>query len=39
MLFGNGKRDTYAQIQVDGVEIERVHETRFLGVTIDDKIS
>lgn len=37
MLFGNSRVNT--QMKIDGVEMERVHEIKFLGVTIDDKIS
>lgn len=39
MLFGNYKRSTEAQIQVDIVDIERVPENEFLGLIIDDEIS
>ena len=39
MLFGNCKRDTEACISIEGVNIERVFEIKFLGVIIDDKIS
>ena len=39
MLFGNCKTDTWVRISIDGVDIERVAEIKFLGVTIDDQIS
>jgi len=39
MLFGNCKKSIQIWIQVDGVDIERVNENKFLGVIIDDKIS
>ncbi len=37
MLFGNSKKSTQVQIQIDGVDKERVNENKFLGVIIDDK--
>ena len=39
MIFSNYKLDNQVNIQVDGVEIERVSENKFLGVIIDDKIN
>ena len=39
MLFGYGKRDVQVKMEIDGVEIERVHKMKFLGVMIDDLIS
>ena len=39
MLFGQCKRDTEACISIEGVNIEKVSEIKFLGVLIDDKIS
>lgn len=39
MLFGNHRVNMQVQIEIDGVEIERVHENRFLGVVMDDKLS
>ena len=39
MLFGNCNENTQVQLQVDGVDVERVYENKFLGVTIDDKIN
>ena len=39
IMFGNCITNTQVKIKVDGVEIERVHEIRFLVVTIDDRIS
>ncbi len=37
-LFGNYKINAQLHIQVDGVDIERVSESKFLGVIIDEKI-
>lgn len=39
ILFGNSLRNAQVQIHVDGVEIERVLEHKFLGVIIDDKLN
>ncbi len=39
MLFGNYRINIQVQIQVDGVQIERVNENKFLGVIIDEKIN
>lgn len=39
MLYGNCRISEQIQIQVDGVQIERGHERKFLGIIIDDKIS
>ena len=39
MLFGYGKRDVQVKMEIDGVEIERVHKIKFLGIMIDDLIS
>ena len=39
MLFGNCNKNTQVQLQIDGVDIERVYENKFLGVTIEDKIN
>ncbi len=36
MLFGNCKKCTQVQIQIDGVDIKRVNENKFLGVIIDE---
>lgn len=36
---GNCRISEQIQIQVDGVQIERVHECKFLGIIIDEKIS
>ena len=38
MIFGNRKINHQAQVQIEGVDIERVHEIKFLGVIINDKI-
>ena len=32
MVFGNYRINVQVQIQIDGVQIERVHENTFLGV-------
>ncbi len=39
MLFGKCTVNTKVRIELDGVEIERVHENRFLGVTVDDRLN
>lgn len=39
MLFGKFRLNTQVQIVIDGVAIERVHENKFLGVTVDDRLS
>ena len=39
MLFDNSKTNTQIKVKIDGVEIERVEEIKFLGVTIDEKIN
>ncbi len=39
MLFGNYRINIQVQIQVDGMQIERVNENKFLGVIIDEKIN
>ena len=39
MLFGNSRTDTQIKVKIDGVEIERVKEIKFLGGTIDEKLS
>ena len=39
MLFSNHNKNTQVQIQVNGVDIDRVYENKFLGVIIDDKIN
>ena len=39
MVFDNGKIKNEIQLQIDGVNIERVQEIKFLGVTIHDKIT
>lgn len=38
MIFGKYRINTRVQIDIDGVAIEQVHENKFLGVTIDDKL-
>lgn len=39
MLFGTRGSLEQVHVKIDYVEIERVHENKFLGVIIDDKIS
>ena len=39
MLFGKHKSNINVKLVIDGVNIERVKETKFLGVIIDEKIS
>lgn len=39
MLFVNCNMNIQVNIQIDGVIIDRVHENKFLGVIIDDRIS
>lgn len=39
MLFGNRKNYNSAQLSIDSMIIERVHQNVFLGVVIDEKIS
>ncbi len=38
MLFGNCEINTQVQIIIDGVNIERVYEIKFLGVILDHKL-
>ncbi len=38
MLFGNCNRSEHIQVQIEGVNLERVYENKFLGVIIDDRI-
>lgn len=38
MIFKKCGANTQVQVEVDGVQIERVREITFLGVTTDDKI-
>ena len=39
MLFGNCNKNTQVQLQVDSLDVERVCENKFLGVTINDQIN
>ena len=39
MMFGKKQIQTDCNIYFDGERIERVSETKFLGVIIDDKLS
>ena len=38
MIFSNRGRDTGASINIDGIEINRVRETKFLGVILDENL-
>uniref|UniRef100_A0A672HNX1 Reverse transcriptase domain-containing protein n=1 Tax=Salarias fasciatus TaxID=181472 RepID=A0A672HNX1_SALFA len=38
MLFNNKKEKVKVKLKIDGVEIHRVRETKFLGVMIDDDL-
>uniref|UniRef100_A0A672FF89 Reverse transcriptase domain-containing protein n=1 Tax=Salarias fasciatus TaxID=181472 RepID=A0A672FF89_SALFA len=38
MLFNNKKEKVKVKLEIDGVEIHRVRETKFLGVMIDDDL-
>lgn len=38
MLFGGKRTNTEVKLNLNNVEIERVYETKFLGVIIDDKV-
>jgi len=38
MIFGDRRINHQPQVQIEGVRIERVHEIKFLGVMINDKI-
>ena len=37
MLFGNCRLNTPIHLNINGVEIERVDENKFLGIIIDDR--
>ena len=39
MLFGNNRSEEQVQLIIYGVQIEKVHENKFLGIIIDDQIS
>uniref|UniRef100_A0A8C7YP82 Reverse transcriptase domain-containing protein n=1 Tax=Oryzias sinensis TaxID=183150 RepID=A0A8C7YP82_9TELE len=39
MLFGNCKKCMDINVTIDGVQLERIYECKFLGVVIDDKLS
>lgn len=39
MLFGNCRKITKIKVQIDGLDIERVKENKFLGVTIDENLN
>lgn len=38
MIFSNRGRDPGASINIDGIEINRVRETKFLGVILDENV-
>ena len=38
MIFGNCKKSENIEVKIEGVNLERVYENKFLGVIIDDKI-
>ena len=38
MIFGTRRINEQSTIKIRGMEIERVHENKFLGVIIDDKL-
>lgn len=38
MIFSNRGRETSASINIDGIEINRVRETKFLGVILDENL-
>ena len=39
MIFGNRKTDTVVKLRIEDTEIERVFETKFLGVIMDHKLN
>ena len=39
IIFSNCNPNSQARIQLEGIDIERVHEIKFLGVIIDEKIT
>ena len=39
MLFGKCRLNTQVLLEIDGVAINRVHENKFLGIMIDDRLS
>ena len=41
MIFGNKKidKDMNIRVGINGISIDRVYNTTFLGVTIDDKLN
>lgn len=39
MLFGKYTANTKVPVEIDGVATERVHENKFLGLTICDRLS
>ncbi len=39
MIFSNREKGTDASVNIDGIEINRVRETKFLGVMTDENLS
>ena len=39
MIFGKKYTDSVFNIQIDGVVVDRVHVTKFLGVLVDDELT
>ncbi len=39
MFFGNYRGNTQIEITIDGVNLERVKENKFLSVIMDDKLN
>ena len=39
IIFGNRLTDTDKKLMINGIELERVSEIKFLGVVIDNKLS
>ena len=39
MIFSKRGKDTEASISIDGTELKRVKETKFLGVLLDENLS
>ena len=39
MIFGKKYTDSVFNIQIDGVVVDRVHVTTFLGVLVDDEFT
>jgi len=39
MIFGNRKKNENVRIVIEGTDIERVNEIKFLGVILDEKLN